>query len=80
MWAAEDIAWVAGIFESEGTIRPRRSPPGKKHYGAQVAIRMDDQDVVERIHAIMGFGNLHVVQEARSGGRTAPSTTPGRPR
>jgi hypothetical protein len=65
MGAAEDIAWVAGVFEGEGTIRPRRSPPGKKHYGAQVAIRMDDQDVIEHIRAVMGFGNLYVVTEHR---------------
>jgi hypothetical protein len=63
-WKAEDIAWVAGVFEGEGTIRVR-----KGNYGAQVSIRMDDQDVIERIHFIMGFGNLYETQERRTSGQ-----------
>ena len=53
-WSAEDIAWVAGVFEGEGTIRIR-----KGNYGAQVSVRMNDRDVIRRIHAVMGFGNLY---------------------
>jgi hypothetical protein len=64
-WKAEDIAWVAGVFEGEGCIRVRKGG----HYGAQVSIRMDDQDVIERIHSTMGFGNLYEAQERRAGGR-----------
>lgn len=63
-WKPEDIAWVAGVFEGEGCIRAR-----KGNYGAQVSIRMDDQDVIARIHAIMGFGNFYDIQERRSSGR-----------
>jgi hypothetical protein len=62
---SEGIAWVAGVFEGEGTIRVR-----KGNYGAQVSIRMDDRDVVERIHSIMGFGNLYEIRERRTSGRT----------
>lgn len=61
---AEDIAWVAGVFEGEGTIRVR-----KGNYGAQVSIRMDDRDVIERIHSIMGFGNFYETQERRTSGQ-----------
>lgn len=53
-WSEVDIAWVAGVFEGEGTIRVR-----KGNYGAQVAIRMNDQDVINRVRDIMGFGNLY---------------------
>jgi hypothetical protein len=61
---SEDIAWVAGVFEGEGTIRVR-----KGNYGAQVSIRMDDQDVVERICSIMGFGHVYELEEHRANGR-----------
>jgi hypothetical protein len=63
-WKAEDIAWVAGVFEREGTIRVRRG-----NYGAQVSIRMDDEDVIRRIHRTMGFGNLYALPERRANGR-----------
>ena len=66
---AEDIAWVAGVFEGEGCIRVR-----KDRYGAQVSVRMDDRDVIERIHSIMGFGNLYELQERRA------ADVPGRDR
>jgi hypothetical protein len=59
-----DIAWVAGVFEGEGTIRVRRG-----NYGAQVSIRMDDRDVIERIHSVMGFGNFYQTEERRTSGR-----------
>jgi hypothetical protein len=56
----EDLAWVAGVFEGEGTIRVRR-----RNYGAQVSIRMDYEDVIRRIHEIMDFGNFYVLNERR---------------
>jgi hypothetical protein len=66
-WNVEDIAWVAGVFEGEGTIRPRRTAT---HYGAQVSIRMDDEDVIRRIHTILGFGNVYQLAEHRKSGKT----------
>jgi hypothetical protein len=63
-WKAEDIAWVAGVFEGEGTIRVRRG-----NYGAQISIRMDDEDVIRRIHRIMDFGNFYELPERRANGR-----------
>lgn len=62
MSTQEGIAWVAGVLE--GTIRVRRG-----NYGAQVSVRMDDRDVIERIHSIMGFGNFYETQERRTSGR-----------
>ena len=59
-----EIAWVAGVFEGEGTIRVR-----KGNYGAQVSIRMDDRDVIERVHSIMGFGNFYEIRERRASGQ-----------
>lgn len=52
-WKAEDVAWAAGIFEGEGTIVLRPD-----YHGARVSIRMNDQDVIERVYAIMGFGKM----------------------
>ena|SRR5271166_3393531 len=57
-WKAEDIAWVAGIFEGEGTINLR-----KGSYGARASIRMNDQDVIERVYTIMGFGRLSCAEQ-----------------
>ena len=45
------IAWVAGIFEGEGTI----GLP-KTGYSVRASIRMDDRDVIERVYSVMGFG------------------------
>lgn len=64
-WRQEDIAWVAGVFEGEGTIYFN-----KRGYSVHTSIRMDDRDVVERIHAIMGFGKFSQRSELRTSGKT----------
>ncbi len=52
----EETAWVAGIFEGEGTIRAR----GDGYNGAQIAVRMNDRDVIERLYVVTGIGNYYV--------------------
>jgi hypothetical protein len=48
----EDAAWVAGLFEGEGTI------VRGKHYAPAVTISMTDEDVVRRIGDVLGFGTV----------------------
>jgi hypothetical protein len=38
-------------------------------HGAQISIRMDDEDVIRRIHRIMDFGNFYELPERRANGR-----------
>lgn len=44
----KDIAWVAGLFEGEGTVSINRGR------AAGIAIAMTDRDVLERVQAIFG--------------------------
>lgn len=50
---AVDIAWLAGIIEGEGTIRVR-----SKNAGIEIAVKMTDEDVVRKIHAVTGCGSV----------------------
>lgn len=49
---AADLAWVAGVFEGEGSI----SFVGKQ--GVTVKVSMTDEDVIRRLHAITGVGQV----------------------
>jgi hypothetical protein len=49
---ASDIAWAAGLFEGEGCF----SLHDGRRCRAQLA--MTDRDIVERFHAVMGFGTI----------------------
>lgn len=52
-WTPENIAWVAGIIEGEGSF----------HYTEKTArrlrIRMTDKDVLDKIKSILKIGTLH---------------------
>jgi hypothetical protein len=49
------IAWLAGIYEGEGTLGVNSSN------GRWVAIiAMCDEDVVRRVQDVAGFGNVHL--------------------
>lgn len=57
-WNKEDLAWVAGVFEGEGTFT-FRTYSGTGRNQITMRIVMTDLDVVERIHTIIGFGNIY---------------------
>jgi hypothetical protein len=44
-------AWIAGLFEGEGTISVR---PGR----VSVVLAMTDRDVIARLHALTGLGTF----------------------
>lgn len=46
-----DIAWVAGIFEGEGTINFSGSYP-------QIAVAMTDLDIIERLYKVTEVGTI----------------------
>ena len=48
---APDSAWVAGLLEAEGTF------PRRKTGGGTIRVQMSDQDVVDRLHAVLRIGN-----------------------
>ncbi len=53
-------AWIAGLFEGEGSIIKRTKSPGYN-----LVLSMSDKDVVERLHSFVG-GHLYVVPPRQS--------------
>lgn len=51
-WTRENLAWLAGILEGEGTFRlhQERQPC--------VTVAMTDEDVIRRAHEVAGVGNV----------------------
>lgn len=52
-WDITNIAWVAGVIEGEGHIS---TLPGGR---MQVRVQMTDEDVIRKLHATLGIGNVH---------------------
>lgn len=63
-WTRENLAWLAGIFEGEGTIRWTKAAPKRddgSHPGGQsldLSIAMTDEDVLRRVAEIAGVGKV----------------------
>jgi hypothetical protein len=54
----EQIAWVAGVFEGEGTFTYRTySGTGRKQITLRVV--MTDLDIITRLHKYTGLGNIY---------------------
>lgn len=53
-----ETAWVAGIMEGEGCFTIRRAPASKIKL-LQVYCGMSDEDVIRKLHSIVGFGSVH---------------------
>lgn len=53
----EQIAWLAGIYEGEGTCSITNGR------AIRVEIVMTDQDIVERVQSITGFGTVRTVAQ-----------------
>jgi hypothetical protein len=53
----EELAWVAGIVEGEGTIRRAQGPRGRARWF--VAVQMTDADVVRRLANVTGLGRVY---------------------
>ena|SRR2546428_277257 len=55
VWAREDIVWLAGYFEGEGSISLTQYEH-RAHY--ILSITSCDKDTLERVRDIIGFGNF----------------------
>jgi hypothetical protein len=55
---AENIAWVAGLFEGEGCISLQKSPKGESWCQIVVRLVSTDRDVVEKFHCIVMVGTV----------------------
>jgi hypothetical protein len=60
-------AWLAGLFEGEGTIDVRSKPPLRMH----LRVKMTDEDVIRRAQSVAGVGRVY-------GPYNYPSNEPGR--
>lgn len=52
-----DLGWVAGIIEGEGCLRVSTHPVDGRHQPF-VCVKMTDDDVIRRLHAVTGIGRL----------------------
>lgn len=50
----KDLYWLAGIIEGEGSF----SIKGRNRDNLSVKVKMTDEDIVRRCHAVAGVGNV----------------------
>ena len=55
-----DVAWLAGLLEGEGSFMRLKRQGGRPDHG-RVSVFMTDRDVLERVVAITGCGNVRQV-------------------
>jgi hypothetical protein len=69
MITIEQLHWIAGILEGEGTFcfHPDKKNPACS--SIRVCLSMTDQDVVYKLANILGFGSMHAVK-----GNSRPGT------
>lgn len=55
-----DLGWVAGLLEGEGCFSPvkRTRKSGEKYLYLRIQINMTDEDVIRRLHEVVGAGNV----------------------
>lgn len=57
-----NIAWAAGLFEGEGSVYPvNQKRYGKEYHYVRMCLKMTDEDVVDRFHAIVKVGSVTFV-------------------
>lgn len=57
----QDVAWVAGILEGEGTfiVTKKRLVSGNKSLGTRIAVTMADEDVIRSLQSKTGLGTVY---------------------
>lgn len=61
------VAWVAGLYEGEGTIFTQVKPSG--HTQTAMSICMVDEDVIRRVAEYMQLGSVTSYQPSRTGSK-----------
>ena len=70
MLSTEDIAYIAGLFDDEGSIHFKRGPEKKKKHTGKgyrtsnslrlsMEITMTDESVLHYVHEVLGVGTLN---------------------
>ena len=59
-WKREDLAWAAGLIEGEGCIYSSMRSTGVRGGRAvwHLTVQMTDEDVLRRLAAVIGLGNV----------------------
>lgn len=55
----EEIAWLSGLFEGEGTVSLINDKRDKADPRLSISIEMTDEDVIVRAQAIAGVGRVY---------------------
>lgn len=60
-WDDRDLYWIAGLLEGEGCfyLTTRRNSDGSPRPLLSVLCQMTDEDVIERLAELIGFGNVN---------------------
>lgn len=59
------VAWAAGLFEGEGCISTYNNGQSAKRYW-QLELRMTDEDIVRRLHEVLGVGSVYGPYEQKA--------------
>ena len=66
-WTKEELAYLAGLIDGEGSVSLTRSNGGSKHQytyrSARIAIRMTHKETVEWVHVLFGGNKYYESQE-----------------
>lgn len=57
MWKREELAWAAGVFEGEGFIGTYDYRGHRPSW--MMSVEMTDEDVVRKLHRVMGLGKVY---------------------
>lgn len=60
----EDIAWVAGIFDADGTIF--QTVAHGKYIQPHIRVAMADKDTVDSFDEIVGYGSRCIIEQPQS--------------
>ena len=55
----DELCWVAGLLEGEGCFGIAKGKPtkdGRRHLVASIQVNMNDEDVMRRLHGLVGCG------------------------
>jgi hypothetical protein len=60
-----DVAWLAGLYEGEGTLAAvkARGAPVETARSWVLSITMNDEDVIRRAHAVAGLGRVRISRQ-----------------
>lgn len=64
-WPDSDLLWIAGLLEGEGSFTVHKT-------GAQIQCQMTDKDVIHKLHAVTGVGQVNEPRLPTGNGGTRP--------